>query len=320
MVLRKKLLILFYLLFPVFAQAHSDGCSCGSCQSSSPSDRASTRQKAHRPSRRMNSSNESFSQPRAPKKRKSKKIAKKTDATQSGSKKISDMQYAELEKQKNKLVAKGDKHLAIKYIERMVPLCTDLDKLSSIMLELADLLFDTEHIAKAERLYLEFLNLYPGDEKAEYASYRAIECAFKQTGDFFRDQSKTKEAITLAQEFLSRKQVFTTYTQQVIDILQQCQEKLFKSEMNVYDFYLKRGNMLAAETRLKNIEKEYIAILPEQEPLILMAGCQLAEKKQDLVALAEKKADLEARFPNYNQGVAVAKAETKKSKSFMDKF
>jgi len=69
----------------------------------------------------------------------------------------------------------------------------------------------------------------------------------------------------------------------------------------------------------KNIEKEYIALLPEQEPLILTAGCNLAEKKQDPILLAEKKAELDAKFPNYTKEIMVAKAEKKRT-SFVDKF
>ena len=127
----------------------------------------------------------------------------------------------------------------------------------------------------AETLYNEFVHLYPGDDKAEYASYKAILCSVWATLDHFRDQSKTKETIEAAQKFLERKEVFTTYATQVQEILTSCHEKLFESEVSVFQFYLKRGDYLAAKTRLENIEKEFVPLLPAKESLALYLTTQL---------------------------------------------
>jgi len=317
---------------------HGSGCSCSSC-SSKPQIQTQTRDRSSNAdlpfsplAKNTGQIPPSYAEQVAPKKLEGKTKKKKgwfsgwfskaddsADADQAKSKKISDLEYKELKKEKERQIARGDKYLAIKYLERMAPLCSDLGERAAILLELADLLFETKHMVKAERLYLEFMNLFPGDERTEYAHYRALVCCFDQISDYYRDQTKTQEAVELAQQFLSRKEVFVKYTTEVVGILQQCHEKLLESEMNIFNFYLKQGKMLAAETRLKNIEKEYIALLPEQEPLILTAGCNLAEKKQDPILLAEKKAELDAKFPNYTKEIMVAKAEKKRT-SFVDKF
>jgi len=350
--LQKNVALFLALLTPLSLFSHGPACDCGSCNSkkSTPAPSKTTHAKgcscascansASAPKRGSsmadNSSCPAIKTTSAPKKLegKSKKkkgwfsgwFSKKDDPDSleqaaEKSKKISDLEYKELKKEKTRLLAKGDKYLAIKYLERMAPLCSDLAERAAILLELADLLFETNHMVKAERLYLEFLNLFPGDKRAEHANYHAIVCCFNQTKDYFRDQSKTQEVVELAKEFLSRKEVFTTYTDKVVSILKQCHEKLLESEMNIFNFYLKQGKILAAETRLKNIEREYTALLPDQEPLILSAGYNLAAKKNDPVLLAEKKAELDSRFPQYGKEVTVAKAGKKSERtSFVDKF
>jgi len=237
----------------------------------------------------------------------------------SAKKSISKLDYEELKIAKNQLVAEGNKEVVIKYIEKMVPLCTDLGELSSLMLELADIFFDLDYIAKAERLYKEFFELYPGDKKAEYAIYRAIVCSYTKTREYYRDQSKTQDTVELAKKFLDRKNVFTTYTKEVENILLSCYEKLLESEINIFNFYLTYENYIAAETRLKNIEKEFVPLLPSKEPLLLSLGCDLAEKQKNPELLAQRQAELEVRFPEYNKEKLLL-ASNKKQKRFVEKF
>jgi len=310
-----KLVAVFALLISCCLCAHK-GCGPGcSCKSHA----ASTNSQTNSPTPRLRSSGSSLGQNFD---MQQKKERKKTKEPRKKKKRFGQLGYEELKKEKDRQIARGDHYLAIKYIEQMIPLCTDLGELSSIMLELADLLFKSELFVKAERLYKEFLSMYPGDPKAEYASYQAIVCCHKQTSDFFRDQTKTKEAIELAHEFIARKEVFTTHLEDVVKILQTCQEKMMQSEMNVFNFYIKQGNFLAAQTRLDNIGKEYIPILPHNEPLILQAACTLAEKQNDLVLLAEKKSDLQERFPEFvtEGATVVAQGDTKEKTNFVNKF
>lgn len=234
-------------------------------------------------------------------------------------KKISDSNYEELKVVKEQLIAKGYKESAIKYIEKMVPLCTDLGELADLMLELADILFDLGSLIKAERLYGEFVHLYPGDKKAEYASYKEILCSYWKTLEYFRDQSKTKETVDLAKKFLERKDVFVTYKKQVQEIMSSCYEKLLDSEINIFNFYLKQENYTAARTRLANIEKEFLPLLPEKEPILITLACNLAEQQNDKQLLTSKKLELATKFPEFEKQKEIV-ASAKDKKAFANKF
>lgn len=238
---------------------------------------------------------------------------------------LSDMTYEELKEEKKKLIAKGNHEIAIKYIEKMVPLCSDLGELSDLMIELADLLFEAGNLEKAERLYAEFASMYPGHKKAEYASYKAIICSYWGTLDHQRDQSKTKETIERAESFLKQKATFTTYTSQVDEILYACRERLLESEMAIFHYYMQRQDYVAAQSRLDNIEKEMIPVLPAKEPVIITLACELAEKQNNVAVLEEKKAILTQRFPDFvaDKPLVVATATTElknTSKPALDRF
>ncbi|MCK5632361.1 outer membrane protein assembly factor BamD [bacterium] len=255
------------------------------------------------------------------KKKKSKKEKTPTVAKKEKKKRktLSTYDYETLKKEKEKFLAKGNNDLAIKFIEKMVPLCTDLAELSGLMLELADLLFETSHLVKAERLYTEFVHLYPGHKQAEYASYKSILCSYWKTLDHFRDQSKTHETLALVDTFLQRKEIFTTYQKEVIEIQTSCQEKLLDSEVSIFNFYLQRGDLLAAKTRLENIEKEFLTLLPDKEPILISLACDLAQKENNTTVLEEKKLLLEQKFPEYIQQKTVI-ADAKQTRSNVDRF
>ncbi len=297
--------MLLLLSTPTATQTKKSKSCCSDCFSTCSSEQETVTKK----------NNKKETKKKKKKARKKKKKAKQ----QSPKKTFSKLEYEELKVEKTKLLEKGNKEIAIKYIEKMVPLCTDLNELSGLMLELADLLFDLGYLARAELLYTEFVHLYPGDQKAEYASYKAVLCSYWKTLDYFRDQSKTKETVDLAKKFLNRKDVFTTYTKEVEDILIACNEKLFESEVNIFNFYVKRGDYLAAQTRLTNIEKEFLPLLPGKEPDIITLACDLAEKQNNKELLTEKQKILEEKFPEYLQRKTIVASSTKK-RSSVDKF
>lgn len=181
-------------------------------------------------------------------------------STASSQKTLSHLNYQELKKNKEELVKKGNKTTAIKYLEKMVPLCTDLEELKGIMLELAQLFFETGVFDKAAKMYQEFTLLYPGAQEVELAMYQAIVANFKLILDAEHDQTKTLEAKELAETFLKRI-TFTTYKKEVEQILSQCEERLFESEVIAFNFYISRSNDTAAKKRLygeKGIKETYL--------------------------------------------------------------
>ena len=167
------------------------------------------------------------------------------------------MNYQELTVRKDELVKAGSVPVAIKYLKRMLTLCTDIDALADHLLELGDLLFESEKYVKAVKVYREFTQLYPGDTRVEYALYRAVSASFKCTHEPDRDQTPTHETIELADAFLARGDIFTTHRTEVEKIRTECYQKLVASELNVCSFYLDRGETDVVENRLAIIEKEW---------------------------------------------------------------
>jgi outer membrane assembly lipoprotein YfiO len=213
---------------------------------------------------------------------------------------ISTMNFQELKKSKDENVKAGDKKAAIKYLERMVPICSDLEELKGIMLELAQCLYETEDYPKASKMYHEFTLLYPGSDEVEFAMYQSISSTFKLILDAEHDQSKTVEARELAQAFLDRSS-FTAYKKEVEAIVLQCEERLLESEINIFNFYINRGNYVAANTRLAGIKQAYIGkTIPDIQTRLALLETSYADatfslnlQQATVVAVQDKEAKTE---------------------------
>ncbi len=252
-------------------------------------------------------------------KHKQKRKRRIEQAKKSG-KTISTMNYDELKVTKDKHLARNDKIIAIKYVEQMIKLCEDVNQIGALMIELADLYFDTKELPKAEIIYTEYAHLYPGGADIEYASHRAILCSFYATLGSEHDQTKTYETIELADNFLQRADVFTTYKDDVTRIRTNCYERVIESEVTIFNFYLKTGHIISAQKRLDNLKKDWISKMPEVESQILVLEQELANKKMELSGEkpAEKKPATQTK-PAETKKTEVAQTE-KKKQSFMDRF
>jgi len=247
--------------------------------------------------------------------------SQKTKKTKPPKKTITEMNFAELNEAKNNRLAKKDTEGAIRYLEKMMTTSSDKDDIATVLLELADLFFDTGKLVKAEKLYSQFYALYPGNDSVEKAHYKAILCSFYLTLDNDRDQSKTQETLTLATSFLDRKEIFKTYTQDVSSIQQKCYEKLCQSDLNIAEFYLKRGkskDLIAANLRLNSIRSEYLDKVPSIEPRVLALEIDYATKTKDLVGAEQKRTILANRLSE-NKTTVLA-ADNSKKASFIDRF
>ncbi|PKN03805.1 hypothetical protein CVU75_00355 [Candidatus Dependentiae bacterium HGW-Dependentiae-1] len=246
---------------------------------------------------------------------KQKKAAKKT---------IKDMSYEELKELKGRLVAQKKNDAAIKCLEKMVAQCKDIVELKTCMIELADLLFDSGKLIQAEKMYTEFAKLYPGSDKIETVLYKAILCAYYSILDAQHDQTKTHDALELANQFLEREELFPTYAGQVKKIKQQCHAKLFESEENIVNFYFKRNtkkDLIAAENRIKDMHKDYITILPEAESRVLALECSLAEKQHDPVMALHKREELAIALSKLGtQASDMTIAALEKPQNFSNRF
>jgi len=235
-----------------------------------------------------------------------------------------DLTYEDLQESKTRLLAEGRQATAIKHIEKMIPLCNNIQELRDLTIELADLFFETGNLRKAEELYSQFGQLYPGDQNIEYATYKSILCNYWMTLDTERDQSLTRTTVNLSKKFLARSDIFNQYTDEVQKILVDSQSKIFESEINVFKFYLNHGDELSAKTRLANIQKEFLEDMPHIEAQLIVLACDLARTFDRQKLLQEKQAELAAKFPNYLEqqqaGQSIVLAANEKVDSFVDKF
>jgi outer membrane assembly lipoprotein YfiO len=244
-----------------------------------------------------------------------KPVEKKETKIQLVNKNIKEMTFDELKAKKTDLLAKDNKENAVKYLEKMVALCTDIDELKIATLELADIHFDLGNLDKAAKLYEEFSNLYPGDEKVEYADYRSVMCNFYLVLSKDRDQTKTKKTVELTKKFLGRT-LYHVHVDDVKNIHQQCAELLTESEFNIIDFYLQRGSSKSVRSRLANLEKEFVPTMPELKSRMLLVECRLAELENDVETLAQKKSELAAKYPEValaNKNVSLNNVQGKKA-------
>jgi len=226
---------------------------------------------------------------------------------------LRNMELAELETFKDKCLVSNDRYNAIRTLERMVPICTDLEKLKSLLLELADLLFDDGKLEAAGKMYREFVKYYPGNIKVEYALYKAILCKFQVILDAERDQSNTRDTVELANKFLEREEIFITHAQEVRTIRAQCYERLLENEIKIFDFYINRGRYKSARTRLTNIRKEFIDLIPACDPYLITLEIDLAQHVKDMPLIEEKQKELTQRFPDYQRTTLAQTINTPKS-------
>lgn len=181
-----------------------------------------------------------------------------------------DMNYEELKEKRKEYIEANNMSIIIKYTERMLTLCQDVHAIANHLLELADAYFNDGSLLKAEAVYRQFVHLYGGSKKVEYATYKAVLCSFNRTLTHDRDQSKTESTIELCDEFLAR-DVFTQYKDQVIAIRKDCYQKLADNEFYIVDFYMhparqnKKAALTAAQRRLKVLREEWLPKLPEIE-------------------------------------------------------
>ncbi|MDR3550614.1 MAG: outer membrane protein assembly factor BamD, partial [Candidatus Babeliales bacterium] len=233
---------------------------------------------------------------------------------------ISTMTYDELREAKNRKIKEKNIDIAIKYAEKMLPLCKDMHEANHLTIELADLLFQNGDLEKAGKHYKEFAKLYPGYDKIEHAEHRSILCSFYGMLDATRDQTKTKETLELTQKFLERADVFTQFSAEVASIQKQCYARLVESEVSILEFYLNRDSLKAAQTRIDGLRKEFASVTPDLEPKLLAYEIQLAQKRNDPAAVELKQLELQEKFPMYSQVTVVLASADKKKTDFSQKF
>ncbi len=221
---------------------------------------------------------------------------------------FSNMNFEELTVAKNKALASKSYLAVIKYYERMITLCDNINEKADLIIELADILFDQKSYDDASKWYTEFTQLYPGNKQVEYASYRAIVCSSKKILGTDRDQTPTEQTLELTDTFLKRGDLFIGYQKEVVQIQKECQQRLAKSECRVAEFFINSKEYDQAQKRVENIRADWVEKLPEVKLELARLEMNLAAKHTEFKApessikLAQaakpehKKIDMATRF------------------------
>ena len=113
-----------------------------------------------------------------------------------------------------------------------------------------------------------------------------------------RDQTKTKEVISLTTDFLKNHERFTTYRKEVYNVHRSCQKQIFDSEANIFQFYLNQNSFKAAQKRLEKLEKDFIDLLADAPANIANLKQAFVDKQKSLglTPTLELSADHEITF------------------------
>ncbi len=224
--------------------------------------------------------------------------------------KFNELSFMELQRILDYTKATENKEIAVKAVQHMIPLCNDQIRLEKLRIEIADLYFDLGKLEQAEKLYKEFVALYPNSPHTEYALYKEILCRYYDILSCDRDQTITQETLVLTQRYLSHSEVYKQYITDVQSIEKHCYNRLFEHELSIFDFYINKGNYKAAQKRLDAIKTKFDKRLIEQEQTILVAEIELAKLQKDTALVALKEAELIEKFPQTKSSIVAQAKKT----------
>jgi len=127
------------------------------------------------------------------------------------------------------------------------------------LLRVADTYFmqgDAVNLVEAQYKYRDFINRYPGSDRADYAMLQIANVSFKQMEHADRDQARTKEAIDKFNEMI-RTFPRSELRPEAEKNLQQALDRLAKHEQTVAHYYMKRKSWNAAVQRLNYVVEQY---------------------------------------------------------------
>ena len=127
------------------------------------------------------------------------------------------------------------------------------------LLRVADTYFaqgDAVNLVEAQYKYRDFINRYPGSDRADYAMLQIAMISYKQMEKPDRDQQKTREAVDKFQDMI-RAFPKSPLRPEADRRLQDVLDRLASHEHIVARFYIKRHSYLAAVQRLNGMIEQY---------------------------------------------------------------
>jgi len=112
------------------------------------------------------------------------------------------------------------------------------------------------NLVEAQYKYRDFINRYPGSDRADYAMLQIAMCSYKQMERPDRDQQKTREALDKFNDVLKsfpRSPLRPEMDRRLQDVL----DRLAKHDHIIARYYIKRHSYNSAVLRLNGIVELY---------------------------------------------------------------
>ncbi len=194
---------------------------------------------------------------------------------------------------------------AIKCGERFLAKSSDQQACAGVCLDLIDYCIKCENYEKAEKYATEYKNLYPGSTKLQDACFKEIEASLAQISDCERDQSKTKQTIEIAKEFINNFPN-SEHIEKVNEALKICYETLFESERGIIESYLKKHDLTktefplkAAELRIASLKEGLFENVESGAARVLDLEIRLAQVQKKDQIVNSKLQELSTNFPEF---------------------
>ena len=176
------------------------------------------------------------------------------------------------------------------------------------LLRVADSYFeqgDAVNLVEAQYKYRDFINRYPGSDRADYAMLQIAMCSYKQMERPDRDQQKTREALDKFNDVLKtypKSSLRPEMDKRMQDVL----DRLAKHDHIIARYYIKRRSYNAAVQRLNGIVEIY-PNYRERDAVFYDLGAALA----GLGRTAEARLYYERVVTEYPQSAYASKAKQK---------
>ncbi len=149
-------------------------------------------------------------------------------------------------------------------------------------------------------LFKMIYTLYPTTEHAKTARYQEIVCRQQEAFSLKPtcDSTELENTLKLCANFLENSQN-SEYAGQVDLIKEECKKKLLNKSTEKFDFYLSspRNNLVAAESVIKQIRKEFDMSNEDVRQLVLYLECKVARFKKEKDLADSLLAQLEQEYP-----------------------
>ena len=178
-----------------------------------------------------------------------------------------------------------------------------------LKLMMADIWYEQERYPESYMAYREFERMYPAEERAEYAAYKAAHAKFNQANHIDCDATPTEETVMLCQEYKARSD-YQQFRRQIVDLERTCQQRLVDKEFYVANTYMTQQRFASAHKRLEHIEEAFDLEKFGGRDKLTFFKAKLAKQENDTEQLVALVDSLGTEFPR-SKFTAMAQQLTK---------